>query len=237
MKFDPFDTQTLRTYRPGDTRGDLRSFADRLPELRRRFAGTATAVDAAVERRAFKSAVKLESSGEKSTVTGYAAIFDSPSVDLGGFVEIIGVGAFKKVLASGADVRCLLNSDPSVIFGRTRAGTLRLSEDSRGLRYECDLPDTTDAHNLRILLDRGDISQSSFGFSVAANGDSWTRGADGPVRTINEVAELMDVGPCTFPKFVATEIALRSLMHALEAAELSDLASVGPGNHRDSFAE
>src|SRR5918995_5655434 len=74
------------------------------------------------------------------TLHGYAAVYGAVSGDLGGFRERIAPGAFANVL--GADVRALLNHDPSEVLGRTRSGTLRLADDQRGLRFELDLPES-----------------------------------------------------------------------------------------------
>src|SRR3954454_9079048 len=80
------------------------------------------------------------------TLHGYAAIYGVESHDLGGFRERIAPGAFRDVI--GADVRCLLSHDPSQGLGRTRSGTLRLADEQRGLRFECDLPDSPLGENV-----------------------------------------------------------------------------------------
>jgi len=99
------------------------------------------------------------------TITGHGSVFDSPSEDLGGFREIIHKGAFDDAIAN-SDVRCLINHEANLILGRNTSGTLRLSITDTGLGYECDLPDTTYARDLTVSLDRGDISQSSFAFTM-----------------------------------------------------------------------
>jgi Escherichia/Staphylococcus phage prohead protease len=153
--------------------------------------------------------IRAKADGSK-TISGYAALFNSMSEDLGGFREIIRQGAFTKTLANGADVRALFNHEPDNILGRTTAGTLRLKEDSVGLFFECDLPDTTYANDLYVSIKRGDINQSSFGFYCVA--DNWVSMQDAP-GTLREVleADVFDCSPVTFPAYQATSVNARSL--------------------------
>src|SRR5580704_19345656 len=83
------------------------------------------------EFRSQAAEIRAKADGSK-VITGYAAMFNSLSSDLGGFVEVIRAGAFSKCLASNPDVRCLFNHS-DVVLGRTTAGTLRLTEDEVGL--------------------------------------------------------------------------------------------------------
>ena len=98
------------------------------------------------------------------SIVGYAAVYGALSDDLGGFRERIEPGAFAGVLDS--DVRCLVNHDPSQVLGRTRSGTLRLADEERGLRFECDLPDSPLGENVREAVRRGDVDGASFRFQV-----------------------------------------------------------------------
>lgn len=152
-------------------------------------------------------------SGDNGTIVaeGYAAKFNTLSQNLGGFVERIAPGTFKKTLQE-ADVRALFNHDPNKLLGRNRSGTLRMEEDETGLRYEIDLPDTQLGREVATLLERGDISGSSFGFRTIS--DEWGESESGfPVRTLTQVA-LRDVGPVVYPAYVDTESAIRSLAEA-----------------------
>jgi uncharacterized protein len=153
--------------------------------------------------------VRAKSDGSK-VITGYAAMFNSQSDDLGGFKEVIKPGAFAKSLANGADVRCLFNHSADVVLGRTTAGTLRLTEDEVGLRFECDLPSTQAATDLHTSILRGDINQCSFGFYCIA--DNWvpTKEAPGLLREVIE-ADVFDVSPVTFPAYQATSLSARAL--------------------------
>ena len=166
------------------------------------------------ERRIMAAAelrVDAEDDGTKK-IKGYAAVFGKRSVDLGGFVEIIKPGAFKNVLKGKPDVRALVNHDPSMVLGRTTAGTLRLSEDDKGLAVEIDPPDTQIARDLMASIGRGDVDQMSFAFRVGE--ERWTypeADDDAPVlREIREVSELMDVSAVTYPAYPDTTVAVRS---------------------------
>ena len=139
-------------------------------------------------------------------VGGWAALFDVET-DIGGyFREKIAPGAFSDAL--NADVRALLDHDHGRVIGRTTAGTLRLSEDDKGLAVEIDLPDTTDGRDAAVLIERGDLSGMSFGFIVTKQ--SWDETGETPLRTIEKV-ELHEVSIVAFPAYSDTSIAMRSL--------------------------
>lgn len=162
-----------------------------------------------IERRAFALDVNIEERADSNPlILGHAAVFNRLSENLGGFREQIEAGAFSDVLND--DVRALFNHDHNLILGRTRSGTLRLSEDSEGLAYELDPPDTQLGRDLVVSLKRGDVNQSSFAFSV--DEDNWEEDDDGVViRTIIKVKRLYDVSPVTFPAYPDATVGLRSL--------------------------
>ena len=164
---------------------------------------TLTAAGLTVERR------KNDDGAEKPIIRGYAAVFNKDSENLGGFVERIKPGAFKRALKK-SDTRALVDHKSHLILGRKSAGTLRLVEDATGLLMEIDPPDTQYARDLMVSIDRGDVREQSFGFTVKS--DTWAD-IDKPMakRTINEVDELFDVSPVTFPAYPDTSVALRSL--------------------------
>lgn len=141
------------------------------------------------------------------TLIGYAAKFDAPSEDLGGFVEYIRAGCFDQAVAED-DIRCLVDHNPTLILGRLSAGTLRLAIDEIGLRFECDLPDTTTGRDIAVSVGRGDVSGCSFGFFVVE--DRWTNSDDAVTRELLQV-RLCDVGPVTFPAYHDTEVTARAL--------------------------
>ena len=153
--------------------------------------------------------LELRMDGDKPTVVGYGAVFNSESNDLGGFREYIAPGAFDGRLED--DVRFLVNHDANLILARTTNGTLRLSVDEKGLRYEADLPNTSTARDLMELLKNGTISQSSFAFTV--EDDSWELKDGMNIRTINRVSQLYDVSSVTYPAYndATSSVALRSM--------------------------
>ena len=178
------------------------------------------------ERRTATEGVELREEGDTLTAIGYAAVFDKLSQNLGGFVERIAPGAFRSTLKQ-ADVRALYNHEPDHLLGRSAAGTLRMVEDDKGLRYEVDLPNTTLGRDVAELLRRGDISGSSFGFRTIS--DEWSETEDGyPLRTLTETA-LRDVGPVTFPAYSDTEASLRALAED-RSLELRDLVAAAEAN-------
>lgn len=146
--------------------------------------------------------------GEGATLVGYAAVFDSPTTIAGLFREQVGRRAFNKTIKEH-DIRALFNHDPGVVLGRNRAGTLRLSTDDHGLVYEVDLPETQQARDLWTLIDRGDVTQSSFAFDVVKQQVSEGDEGELPLRTLKEV-RLYDVSPVTFPAYEDTEVEARA---------------------------
>lgn len=139
-------------------------------------------------------------------VTGYAALFDSPSLDMGGWYEVIRRGAFRKVLASGPDVRFLVNHD-GLPLARTMNGTLTVGEDTRGLRFDAQLADTSISRDLSVLLERGDINQMSFAFRVSPDGVEWDVDDEGRERrAIIEFLDWDEISVVTFPAYPATTV-------------------------------
>src|SRR5690349_13705723 len=84
-----------------------------------------------LERRSFQESRIQSEDGKK--LRGYAIVFGSMSVDLGGFRELIAPEAVDRTLGAAADVRALVDHDSGKVIGRTRAGTLQLKKDSKGL--------------------------------------------------------------------------------------------------------
>lgn len=195
-----------------------------------------------VECRYTASNFEVRSDGPRTTIEGHAAVFNRESEDLGGFVEQVNPGAFSKTLAE-ADVRALFNHNPMYVLGRNRSGTLRMSEDSSGLYYEVDLPDTTFARDLMTSMERGDINQSSFKFIKIQ--DDWSHNERSmPLRSLQEV-KLLDVSPVTYPAYLDAEsgVGARALEAFAEERGLdpsvvkADLSAAIRGEIRSEIAE
>jgi hypothetical protein len=147
-------------------------------------------------------------SGDGMSFSGYAAVFNSDSEPLP-FIERILPGAFSKSLRSRNNIRMYMNHDSSMLLATTRAKTLRLQEDSKGLLVDADLPDTSVGRDLSVLMQRKDVDSMSFGFTVPAGGDRWSD--DGMTRELKQV-RLFEVSVVTgFPAYTATSASVRSL--------------------------
>jgi len=170
-----------------------------------------------IERRSFViDGLTIETRDDsKRIIRGHAAVFNQLSEDLGGFHEQIMPGTFAEAIERD-DVRALFNHDANFVLGRTVSKTLRLSEDARGLAIEIDPPDTQTARDLLVSMERGDITQMSFGFSVRPGGQDWAKDDDGrTIRTLKKV-RLYDVSPVTYPAYPQTDVAVREMRSFLQ---------------------
>lgn len=158
------------------------------------------------EYRAFITELEVRFDEEKRPIIeGYAAVFDSLSEDLGGFREKISPGAFSSALKG--DSYLFWNHNPDIVLARKQAGTLKLTEDKRGLKIEAKPPEW--AKSYVETLQRGDVSSMSFGFIAEA--DEWDHKKN--IRTLTKIAELPEVSIVPFPAYSATDVqvALRSM--------------------------
>lgn len=154
----------------------------------------------------------ISSSEESRKVEGYALVFNSESEDLG-FFETISPEAINEETIRKSDVMCLLDhSKERGILARSRygKGSLKLSIDEVGLRYEFDAPKTSLGDELLEMLRRGDINQSSFAFTVASGGDRWEKKDGKYYRTITKIERLYDVSPVYQPAYYSTTVGCRS---------------------------
>ena len=152
------------------------------------------------ETRTFSTDFEVREEADGMRFSGYAALFDSASAPLP-FTERIAPGAFKRSLRSKNNVFMFYNHDSGQVLASTRAGTLRLEEDSRGLRVDAVLANTTAGRDVAELLRRGDLDAMSFGFSVPSGGDEWNE--DGSERTLKSV-RLFEVSIVGSPAYEAT---------------------------------
>jgi HK97 family phage prohead protease len=156
---------------------------------------------AKIEQRISTAGFEVREDADGMTFEGYAAIFDSPSEPLP-FIERIKRGAFNRSLTKARnDIKLLWNHDTSAVLGSTRAGTLKLVEDNRGLKVTATLPNTTLGRDSAVLLKRGDVDSMSFGFSVPSGGDEWNE--DGSERVLKSI-RLHEVSIVAFPAYTST---------------------------------
>jgi HK97 family phage prohead protease len=156
-----------------------------------------------LETRVFDvDAFEVREDSDGMHLEGYAAVFNSRSENLGGFTETIAPGAFRSSLKSRNDIKMLWNHDSGAVLGSTRAGTLSLTEDDKGLRVSATLPNTTHGRDASELIRRGDVTAFSFGFSLPTRGgDSWND--NGTERVLKSV-RLHEVSLVAFPAYPGT---------------------------------
>lgn len=159
------------------------------------------------QTRSLKSELKTRAEGEDMIIEGYFVVFNVETELWPGAYEEIAPTALDKTLSN--DIRGLINHDTTLVLGRNKAGTLKLSVDSRGLYGVINInPNDSDAVNLYERVKRGDVDQCSFGFNVVSEETEWRD--DGTVKwTITEV-DLHEVSVCTFPAYEDTGVAARS---------------------------
>jgi HK97 family phage prohead protease len=153
---------------------------------------------------------RSEDGSEREWVVGYAAKFGVLSLDLGDFVERIDPGAFGLVAERRGrrkplETRALWNHDPNFPLARY-PGTLKMSVDDVGLRYEFPVPDTSYGRDIASNIRAGIVKGSSFSFTVPSGGDSWAVEDGRSVRTIQRIDSLLDVGPVTFPAYPDADV-------------------------------
>jgi len=157
------------------------------------------------ETRNFKSEVRKVGDGG-TIIEGHGALYDVRSLDMG-FTEVIERGAFNA--ADMSDVRMLNDHLSHMILARTKSGTLTVSLDDDGLFYRGDVADTSFGRDLLVSVGRGDVDQSSFGFSVEK--DDWDYSDGLLIRHILKVSSVVDVSPTAFPAYPQTHIDKRKL--------------------------
>jgi len=153
---------------------------------------------------------RSEDGSEREYIVGYAAKFGVLSLDLGDFVERIDPGAFgivaeRRGRKKPLETRALWNHDANFPLARY-PGTLKMSVDDVGLRYEFPVPDTTYGRDIASNIRAGIVKGSSFSFTVPSGGDSWAVEDGRSVRTIQKIDTLLDVGPVTFPAYPDADV-------------------------------
>jgi len=152
---------------------------------------------------------------DKTTIGGYASVFwlpDDPGTQFqlySDLVERVMPTAFDRALREAQDVRCLRNHNPDMLLGRTLSGTCTLKTDTRGLMYECVPGDTSVARDTLDMITRGDMTGSSFSFSVVKQ--MFAEEGDTDVREVHDV-DLYDVSPVTYPAYEASTCDMRAAL-------------------------
>jgi uncharacterized protein len=159
---------------------------------------------AAIEEPMFRPAKRAETGPDAGVLRGYAIRFNEPSLDLGGFREIIAPSAVRRMLTGSPDVRAFVDHDPAKVIGRNRAGTLQYKADTGGLSVEIYPPNTSIARDLLVSVERRDITGMSFQFN--AIDDEWALDDKNfPRRTVTDM-RVSEVSVVTFPAYPTTSI-------------------------------
>ena len=200
------------------------------------------------ELRIVSSSMKIErrsgvvdgKEAEGVTLRGHAALFDDLSEPMWGFREKIDPGAFTESLKG--DVRALLNHDSNIVLGRSTNNTLRMVEDADGLAVEIDInPNDRQALDVAARVERGDISQMSFGFTVDEQrwDENVVEGSDDldVIRTIIKVRSLYDVSPVTYPAYAGTDVSKRALLAEHRASNEVEAKKVLARGRKQILAE
>lgn len=146
------------------------------------------------------------------TISGYGAVFNSPSLDLGGVREIVAPGAFSRSLKSREDIRSFFNHNPSMPLGSRKAGNLTVEEDEHGLRYVISpLPATSYANDVAEAIRAGLVRGSSFTFMIRK--DEWHEENGVQIRTLLDV-DVPELGPVTMPAYVKATTQVRALLES-----------------------
>jgi HK97 family phage prohead protease len=168
-----------------------------------------------LETRAFRaSELRVAPDGDGNTLVGYIAVTNQPTEMFPGYIEVLKKGCFTRSLDPKADndVVALINHDDDAPVGRLSAGTLTLREDSKGLQFSLPLPNTTRANDLKISIERRDVTGCSFGFYCEQGDCTYFEDTDGTVTRTIESLCLVEVSVgVTFPAYPQTSMNLRSL--------------------------
>lgn len=152
-----------------------------------------------VERRAIVGELRVK----RRRLQGYAATFGAEA-RIADFIETIAPGAFAASLSERPDILALLDHDPGKVLARTRSGTLRLAEDTRGLAFDLDVPATSVGSDVLALAERGDLGGASFAFTIKS--EQW----DGERRTLQSV-ELHEISIVSaWPAYEGTIVQARA---------------------------
>lgn len=152
---------------------------------------------------------------EKRTIEGYALVFDTPSDNIGGFIEIIERSAINEDTIKRSDVFARLNHDSNKVLARSKKGkgNLELILDNKGLFYRFEAPHTPSGEECLEQVRNGVIDSSSFCFTLPKNGkgDKWVRKGGIIYHYVEEIDKIYDVSPVYIPAYEATTCSKRCL--------------------------
>ncbi|MFN0028405.1 MAG: HK97 family phage prohead protease [Acidimicrobiales bacterium] len=173
------------------------------------------------------------------TLSGYAAVWDTYSHDLGGFVEVIRRGFFAEAISVNADVVIALNHDMNRLLGRRSVGDVTIEEDEIGLRYTVPLlAGSPTADEVALWAERGMLKGSSFSFIAPADGVTWDWTDLGyPLRRLERGAKLFDLGPATIPAYPRTEDVGQLALRSLAESRGMSLEIVAEAAHRNALGD
>lgn len=160
------------------------------------------------EMRTVSSDFQTREDGDSLIIEGYFSVFNSDYEIAPGMTESIAPGAFTNALKEDSDVRALTNHDTTLVLGRTKARTLSLREDDKGLWGSIEVnPNDRDAVNTYERVKRGDVDQCSFGFDIVS--EVTEHREDGSIHWEIQDVRLYEVSVCTFPAYDQTSVAAR----------------------------
>ena len=190
-----------------------------------------------LQRRVFEASLKFERAegeGKAMKLVGHAAVFNQVANITGSekypIYERVLPGAFLDSIGAD-DIRALFNHDSNYVLGRNKSGTLILREDEKGLAVEITPPDNQWARDLMVSVERGDITQMSFGFWPVDYSKDTVDGQD--VYTLKK-ARLADVSPVTFPAYPTTDISARDMQAQIRSLLTPEPESEEPGGSPDA---
>lgn len=155
--------------------------------------------------------IRAEQDGKIKKVTGYGIVYNRETQIWDDLYEVIRPGAATEVLAGNPDIKCALNHNRMYLFGRTKSGTLRLEENTKGVKYTAKPPDAQWARDAIASIERGDIDGSSFTFAVLPQDEKITKRDDGTyLREVFKLSRLGEMGPVTDPAYLDTTAEARA---------------------------
>lgn len=163
-----------------------------------------------------RSVGEIPVAGEGRTISGYAVVFGVESRVLwdwdGEFVEIIERGAIDEALINSSDVKALFNHDRDALLARSTngEGTLKLTLDDHGLRFEFEAPETTAGNDVLELVRRGDLKGCSFAFTAEAENIEYSKNGAERLRRVKKLSGLYDVSVVVDPAYTQTSVDARS---------------------------